>query len=186
MWVPEESWNLDVTTTSDKTNIQLSGYTSVISLFLQLRWIQVISEELRQTDRQTDKVTWLQRFWTSHLPPLFLPDGQLHAVAVKRQVKCCYGDVLGSVADAHGSVVTISQQRPGSLCNWSSRPSVAVQERLHREHIVKQILETQRRHTINEHTLRTTEAPSSSCPYRGTFYKAFICNYFRDVDYSQT
>lgn len=64
----------------------------------------------------------------THLPPFLFPNRQLNAVAVERQIECCYGDVLGFVVDTHDSVVTVSQQCPGSFCHGSSTPSMAVHE----------------------------------------------------------
>lgn len=81
-------------------------------------------------------------FINTHLPPLSLPDRQLHSIAVQSQVQRCYGNVLWCVADAHGSMVTVSQQCPGSLGNGGSRPRVAVHQRLHRHQVVEQILQS--------------------------------------------
>ena len=64
----------------------------------------------------------------THLPPLFFPHRQLDTVRVQCQVECCYGDVLGCMADTHDSMVTVPQQSPGSCCHGGSRPSVAVHE----------------------------------------------------------
>lgn len=66
----------------------------------------------------------------THLPPLLLADWQLHAVAVESQVQDGDGDVLRRVADAHGSVVTVSEQRPGSLSDGGPGPGVPVHQGL--------------------------------------------------------
>lgn len=84
---------------------------------------------------------WAKLQPNTHLPPFFLPHGQLDTVAVQRQVEGCYGDVLGCMADTHDAMVTVPQQSPGSFCHGGSRPSVAVHQRPDRRQVVKQILE---------------------------------------------
>lgn len=74
------------------------------------------------------------------LPPLSLPDRQLHAVGVQRQVQRRHGQVLRPVADAHVTVVTISEQRPRGLSDGGPRPGVAIDQRLDGHQVVEQIL----------------------------------------------